>query len=91
MICIADIGHIWPISGRFGHMGLQMAIFGQNLENDQMMAKIDFFSFFAHNSPITIYIQNLFYVLVEGPPGGHFEHTGARVRLTEAKSETSEK
>ena len=91
MTLAADIRHIRLISGRFGHMNLKMAIFGQNLENDQMMAKIEFFSFFAHNSPITIYIQNLFYVSVEGPPGGHFEHTGARARLIEAKSETSEK
>ena len=88
---LADLGHIWLISGRIGLMGLQMAIFDQNLENDQIMAKIEIFSFFAHKSPKTIYIQILFYVSVEGPPGGHFDGTGARAHLTEAKSETSEK
>ena len=56
-----------------------------------MMAKIEIFSFFAHNSLITIYFQNLFYVSEKGPPGGHFKHAGARARLKETKSETSEK
>ena len=88
---LADLGHIWLISGRIGLMSLQMAIFDQNLENDQIMAKIEIFSFFAHNSLITIYFQNLFYVSEKGPPGSHFKHTGARARLIETKSETSEK
>ena len=88
---IANLGHIWLISSRIGYMNLKMAKMGHNLENDQFMAKIEFFSFFAHKSPITNYIHNLFYVSVEEPPGGHFEYTGARACLTEAKSETSEK
>ena len=55
------------------------------------MVKFATFSFFAHKSSETIYIQNLVYVSVKGPLGGHFEYIGARVRLIEAKSETSEK
>ena len=55
------------------------------------MVKFSIFSFFAHNSSRTIYIQIMFYVSVRGPLGGHFELTGALVRFAEAKSETSEK
>ena len=55
------------------------------------MVKNPTFSFFAHNSSRTIYIQIMFYVSVRGPLGGHFKYIGARVHLIEAKSETSEK
>ena len=30
MTLIADMGHIWPIFGRIGHMNLKLAIFGLN-------------------------------------------------------------
>ena len=37
MTLIADMGHIRLISGRFGHMGLQMAKFGPNPENTKLL------------------------------------------------------
>ena len=54
------------------------------------MVKFPLFSSIAHKSSRTFYIQNLFYVSVKGPLGGHFKYAGARVRLIEAKSETGE-
>ena len=70
-------GQIWPKSRKY-----------QITVNKYLFCY--FFSDFAHNPSRTIYYQNLCYVSVRGPLGGHFQHTGARFRLIEAKNETSE-